>query len=158
MTDEPIIPMEFTSGATVVDIGDIRVSRGLTRRPASSCAHRKLHYDNRERRVWCPDCEKEVDPFDAFMVLVGAYDEAERKHKEREQKLREAEAEKLISLAAKEIDRVWRKRDQVPACPCCGEGILPEDFKSGCRSIVGRDYAIARRKRLAEQRKTGPRT
>lgn len=66
MADEPIEDQNYLSGLTVIDIGDIRVSRGMTRRPVSSCGHRRMAYDPKERRIWCKDCEKDVDPFDAF--------------------------------------------------------------------------------------------
>ena len=51
MGDAPIEPQEYLSGPTVVDIGDLRVARGLSRRPFSGCAHHSLVYDNKERRI-----------------------------------------------------------------------------------------------------------
>lgn len=140
MSDEPIIEPGYLSGVTVVDIGDIRVARGLTRRPASSCRHRALSYDANERRIWCKDCEKDVDAFDAFKLLVEQYSGARKALARREERLLEAEKFQVRSLAAKEIDKAWRSRTMVPCCPRCKGGLFPDDFKNGT-SMMGRDYA-----------------
>ena len=143
MANEPIDEPGFVGGLTVIDIGDIRVSRGLTRRPVSSCKHRRQTYDPKERRIWCRDCETDLDPFDAFVAVA----EQAHFHKERldrrEAQVREAEAFSLRSIAAKEIDKAWRHRNMVPACPHCGHGLFPEHFKHGM-SMLGKDYAKAR--------------
>lgn len=76
MADDPIIEPGFLGGVKVVTIGDLRVARGLSRRPYSSCSHRALIYDQSERRIWCQDCEKDVDHFAAFIHLVEQYDGA----------------------------------------------------------------------------------
>ena len=41
----PIVEQEYLSGLKVVDIGDLRVARGMSRRPVSTCHHRPLVYD-----------------------------------------------------------------------------------------------------------------
>lgn len=145
MSDEPIQEEEYVYGVTVVDIGDLRVARGLTRRPASSCRHARLNYDPRERRVWCKDCEKDVDPFDAFTKLVEQYDRAYKHVNERIKHVEEAEQFQCRSIAAKNIDEVWRRRKVIPACPHCLQGLFPEDF-AGSITTLGREYALARRK------------
>lgn len=145
MSDEPIEEIGFLHGVTVVDIGDIRVSRGLTRRPHSSCRHRRMSYDPKERRIWCRDCEKDVDAFDAFMKLTEQYHSAYSHLKDEQTKLAEAQQFQCRSIAAKAIDKAWRSRKMVPACPHCSNGLFPEDFRSGV-GMVGRDFALARRK------------
>lgn len=150
--DPPIEEPGFIGGVTVVDIGDVRVARGLTRRHQASCPHRHLVYDNNERRIWCSDCEKNVEPFDAFENIVDRFSQATAKLNKRETALLEAEAFQVKSLAAKEIDKAWRHRDMVPACPHCGHGLFPEDFKHGVFSMVGREYAVALAKRDAKKR------
>lgn len=147
--DPPIDEGDYVSGTTVVDIGDLRVARGLTRRPYSSCQHARLNYDPRERRIWCKDCEKNVEPFDAFTGLVGRFDLALKQLKRREDNLREAEAFQARLLATREIEKAWRKKNSFPACPSCGAGLFPEDFKNGV-ATVGRQYAELRRKKRDE--------
>lgn len=144
MADEPITPQEYRFGVTVVDIGDVRVSRGMTRRPFSACRHRRLLYDLSERRIWCRDCERDIEPYAAFVILVEEMDGAWKSLQERAKELKEAESFQLRSIAAKTIDQAWRSRDMVPACPSCGNGLFPEDFKKR-PTMLGKDYAAARR-------------
>lgn len=144
MSDEPIEDQNYLSGLTVIDIGDIRVSRGMTRRPVSSCRHRRMAYDPKERRVWCRDCEKDVDPFDAFKNLCENYHAAHEDMKRQRQEINEAAQFQCRSIAAKNIDEAWRKKKMVPACPHCSNGLFPEDFVKGV-GMVGRDFALARR-------------
>lgn len=145
MSDEPIEDVKYLHGVTVVDIGDIRVSRGMTRRPYSSCTHRRMAYDPKERRVWCKDCEKDVDAFDAFVGITEQYHKAYDHLKDEQRKLAEAQQFQCRSIAAKNIDEAWRKRKSVPACPHCSNGLFPEDFVKGM-GMIGREFALARRK------------
>ena len=145
--DPPIEPMAFLGGVKVIDIGDLRVARGLSRRPASSCRHRRLHYDTKERRIWCADCEQNIEAFDAFELLCGQFHEASTQLKRRSDELAAAETHQLRSLAARQLDMAWQKRRMVPACPCCGQGLFPEDFKDGIMASLGREYAEAQRRR-----------
>lgn len=142
MTDTPIEPQDYISGVKVVDIGDLRVARGLTRRPASSCKHKQLVYDERERRIWCQHCETSVDPFDAFVRLVeqwkGAVDDAQRDR----DAAREALAHAARHRATKVLDKAWGSRTMVPTCPHCHAGLFPEDFTSGI-AMAGKEYARA---------------
>ena len=144
--DTPIEAMGFVSGVTVIDFGEIRVARGLSKRPYSGCHHRALGYDSQKRRVWCRDCERTIEPFDAFELLVNQYSRAWRELNRRRERTNEAETKGLRSLAARALDAVWRSRKMVPACPMCGHGLFPEDFKNGVKVKLGRDYAEAKRK------------
>lgn len=147
MSDAPIEPQDYLYGLKVVQIEDLRVSRGLTRRPSSSCRHKALVYDDKERRIWCSDCESEIEPFDAFIGLCGVFSAGMKDLKSRRRKMDEAEAFQLRSRAAKAIDEAWRRRNTVPCCPSCNAGLLPEDFASGIRSTRSAEFERARRKR-----------
>ncbi len=136
----PIQPVEFTYGPNVVDIGDLRVARGLARRPYSSCKHLHLTYDTSERRIWCRDCETEVEPFDAFTGLVEWHSAIE----ERIKRFQEAEKHTLISRAAKRMDEAWRSHRMAPQCPHCRAAILPEDVAEGV-SMTNKDMEVRRR-------------
>lgn len=143
--DPPIEPQTFLGGVNVVDFGDLRVARGFSRRPFSGCHHHRLVYDGSERRVWCQDCERDIDGFDAFRMVAERFHSTREKLDDRERKVAEAEAHNLISLAAKTVDSIWRSRNKVPACPVCGFGLFPEDFKNGRGTQLGRDYGAATR-------------
>jgi hypothetical protein len=58
-------------------------------------------------------------------------------------KAKAAEETHLISRAAQAIDKAWRSRSSVPACPHCGYGLFPEPFAARQFSTLGRDYATA---------------
>lgn len=147
----PIEPAPFVSGVTVVDIGDLRVARGLTRRPVAVCKHLRMTYDPRERRVWCQDCETDVDSFDAFMEIVERYASATKHLERRANEVREAEAFAIRSRAAKVMDEAWRRRSVVPTCPHCRAGLLPEDILKKGLSVVSTEYEQARRRRTAQR-------
>lgn len=141
--DPPIVPQDFPDGPTIVDIGEIRVQRGLSRRPFTVCPHRGLTYDRKERRIWCKDCERDIEAFDAFELLVSNYDAAVKDAESRLAKAKAAEETHLISRAAQAIDKAWRSKSSVPACPHCGYGLFPEPFAARQFSTLGRDYATA---------------
>lgn len=134
MSDAPIDPQPYSFGVGVVQIEDLRVARGLTRRPVSSCRHKRLVYDEKERRVWCSDCETEVEAFDAFVGLVEVFDGGLKKLNRDRAALAEAEKFQLRSRAAKVMDEAWRSRTMAPLCPHCMEAILPEDVARGVAS------------------------
>ena len=134
--DPPIEPQNFSGGVTVVEIGDIRVSRGLSRRPYSSCKHEKVVYDQQERRVWCQDCETNIDPFDMLMALIEPYNAAVKKLKQREERVLQQEAFTMRRRATQELDKAWRRRNVLPACPSCHAPLLPEDFENGVKCMV----------------------
>lgn len=144
--DPPIEPLPYRAGVTIIDIGDVRVSRGMSRRPHSSCRHRRLHYDSRERRIWCADCERDLEGFDAFQILAEQCQEFYAQNKRRAEELAEAEQFQARSRAVKALDHVWRSRNMVPCCPHCRQGLLPEDILRGMSS-VGVEYERARRAR-----------
>ncbi|MGE4335843.1 MAG: hypothetical protein AB7E55_07700 [Pigmentiphaga sp.] len=144
MSDAPIEPQDYTWGVKVVDIGDIRVARGMTRRPASTCNHRHQVYDDKERRIWCSDCESELEPFDAYMRLVETMDSHIKNLQRREQQVKEAEQHVARSRAVKVMDEAWRSTTMAPLCPHCNAAILPEDVARGVAK-ASKKLIIARR-------------
>lgn len=151
MTDEkdpPIIPADYISGVKVIDIGDLRVARGHSRRPPKLCEHREICYDLDERRVYCSQCEKTIDPFDAFTVLVEQFSAKERQLDRREAAIKETEAFTVRSRAAKAVDEVWRGHRSLPACPTCKAPLFPEDFVGDFIPRVSRTLAYERRNKV----------
>lgn len=146
MSDKPVVPQEYKYGFKVVDIGDLRIARGQTRRPATACKHLKIVYDDQERRIWCQDCEQEVEAYDAFKGLAEFHHGAVAKLKRREEAVKEAESFQARSRAVKVMDEVWRSKTMAPMCPHCSEAILPEDVARGVKS-TGKKMAQAKRQR-----------
>lgn len=143
MKAPPIVPQEYLGGVNVVDIGDIRVARGKSRRPHSMCKHKPLVYDQQERRIWCKDCEQDIEPFDAFKALVENFDAASKSLKRRAEAVAASEQHNIIRVAAKRMDEHFRRKNMVPACPHCGTGIFPEDVPK--MSSVNRRWEEAMR-------------
>lgn len=147
--DPPIVEEPYIHGPTVVDIGDVRVARGMSRRAVSTCGHQRLVYDLKERRIWCKDCETNIEGFDAFQIIVlqwhAAHDELDRQRKI----IEDAKTSHLTRIAAKRMDALWCRKNMVPTCPHCGVGLLPEDTDR--LGAISKEIEIARRKRKAER-------
>jgi hypothetical protein len=127
--DPPIVAQEYIYGVNVVDFGEARVTRGLSKRPRSSCKHLHTLYDTHERRVWCSDCETTLDPFDMFEIILARYNDKIKELEERERKVTEAEKHSLYLIANKNIEKAWRGKTMAIPCPHCDGWLLPEDFK-----------------------------
>ena len=153
MSDAPVEPQEYLYGVKVVQIEDLRVARGMTRRPASSCRHKNLVYDDKERRIWCSDCEAEVEPFDAFVGIVEVFSAGMSSLQRRRRELDEAEKFQLRSRAAKVMDDAWRSTKMAPLCPHCNTAILPEDVAAGVASTSKALVAAARKRNAAKSTK-----
>lgn len=143
---EPIEPQDYLYGVNVVDIGDLRVARGKSRRVPSTCRHLRLAYDSNERRIFCQDCENDVEPFDAFMQLVERHHYLEAKA----EKMRQDAAHTIISRAGKRMDEAWRSRNMAPCCPRCSMAILPEDVIDGL-SMTNKEWEVRRRAARAQR-------
>ncbi len=141
----PIVPQDYISGVTVVDFGDLRVARGLSRRPFTGCHHIRLFYDQHERRIWCSDCESNIEAFDAFAILVERSHDMADSLKRRSEEVARAEAHALISRAAKAFDQAWRSRSTSPCCPHCNAVILPEDVAGDRLAVHSTELERARR-------------
>lgn len=146
----PIEPLSYLSGVKVVDIGDLRIARGMSRRPYHVCKHAKMIYDQNERRIWCSECECNIEPFDAFEQLVSRYNDAYNDISKRIANVAEAEANAVISRAAKNVDHAWRKRNLSPCCPHCRGVLLPEDFATGIGQSFNSD--MERQRRMAKSK------
>ena len=129
MKDAPIEELEYVV-RQVIDFGDIRVARGMSRRPVANCQHAQLRYDLQERRVWCQDCETTVESFDAFMVLVRNFQAVVSAADKMLREAKEAKAAVIHRIAAREVESIWRHKMAV-TCPHCSRGILPSDGLGG---------------------------
>lgn len=148
--DDPIEPCESEGHyvAEVIDLAGIRVQWGLPKvRAPHACRHVNLTYSSEQRRVWCKDCERTIENFDAFMVLVNGHREmvADARHKSAQAAV--AMTATIHRRATKAIDRIWSGHVMAICCPHCQGGLLPEDFADGIGSQISREFEIARRRR-----------
>lgn len=146
-SDPPIDELNYLAGIKVVDIGDLRVARGKSRRVPTACKHIALVYDSSERRIWCKDCETDVNPFDAFTGLVEQYNGAVQRLTRDREELDNAMKFAAHRRATKVLDEAWRSVKMVPCCPHCRQGLLPEDFADGIGTRVSKEFERARRTR-----------
>jgi hypothetical protein len=152
--DPPLEVLE-TQGcyvATVIDLAGVRLQRGVTdyKLRTEKCKHKKMIYCATERRIWCEDCSRTIEHFEAFMVLVDHHAEMIRQSNSLFARAKEALTATIRTRAAKELDKVWGGRNMVPCCPHCRRGLLPEHFANGVGMCVSRDYEVARLKREKE--------
>lgn len=154
MTDDDLpkpfdVPLEHDQGSQpfgspIVDFAGVRVAHGLRKYHHRTCEHKSLVYNPSERRIWCESCERTIEAFDAFMMVVRNFQDMVRAAEHERQLAREALGMHLVRRAAKAIDRVWGHK-MAPACPHCRKGLLPHDMLS-CGS-VSMEIEVARRKR-----------
>ncbi len=137
----------------VVELDGYRLRRGFSRKSVlDRCEHRRLIYSQSERRVTCEDCNRDLEPFTAFMSLVHAYEKMHAAARRQMDAAKKAMEASVISRAAQAVDRVWRGRTMLPCCPHCRRGLAPEDFAGGVKSAVSREMESARRRRDQEDR------
>jgi len=148
MADEPIDEQNYLHGVNVIDFGDVRVMRGRTRREYSTCEHRALSYDPVERRVWCRDCEKEIDNFDAVLSLINNYHKAYKYLEKQTDEVLEAQQYNIKRIATKRLDKSWQSRTTVPCCPHCKTGLLPGDFTDVKIKTVSKELEKAKRNKI----------
>lgn len=148
--DNPIIPLPDAQPfcAEVIDLAGIRVQWGLEKigkYHPDACKHTKLVYSSESRRVWCDDCKRTIENFDAFMVLVNGFERMEADARRKMKKADEAMSDTIHRRATKAIDKAWSSSLPAIGCPHCRKGLLPEDFEKGVQSRSSREFEMARR-------------
>ncbi|MGO9014675.1 MAG: hypothetical protein ACLQF0_06810 [Dissulfurispiraceae bacterium] len=126
----------------VINIGEGKFERIRQER----CPHKHLLYDPEEGIVHCKDCKRPLNPFQAFMIAVRYWRDAEPELARKREELRELETrcQKGLLKATKTVDHAWRSKKMVPVCPHCSEAIFPEDgFGS---SLTNKETELQRRK------------
>jgi ribosomal protein S27E len=148
-SDPPLIVRDDMTpfGAQVIDLANVRIQFGVPDpKRGRPCDHLNLLYSTAERRVWCEDCTRTIDNFDAFMVFTKYFREMEAAARAKMAVAKQAEAATINRRAAKVIDSAWSGHQMAVCCPRCGGGLLPEDFAFGV-SQVSAEIERARRKR-----------
>lgn len=151
MSDErkvaPLEPFADPHGR-IIDIGEFRIRHGRTpyKEEKMLCRHANLIVSQSERRIWCEDCQKDIEPFEVVLKFQREWGRIDAHYRSEHAKAQEALSATLIRRAAKSIDRTWGRK-MAPCCPGCNIALLPEDFANGAISAVSMEYEEARRKR-----------
>lgn len=141
-----VLPDGGSYVGVVVDLDSVRIRTGRTPRGLKTCQHKHMIYNQTERRIWCEDCERTIDNFDAFQTFTRHFKAMEREAGHKLRIAQEALAGAARLRATKELDRLWSGRRMAPCCPHCNRGLIPEDFADGVRSTTSLEFEIARRK------------
>lgn len=113
----------------IIDIGDWKLHRKSKHRMAEhgECDHKHIELDGRGDIVRCVKCGVQLSAFWALEMLAGEYNRALSRLQRERDALTKAKESEIHLLAAKKVEKAWRSRTMVPACPHCGKGILPQD-------------------------------
>lgn len=132
----------------VVDLADVRIRQGRTPYKFKNCDHHSIIYCTSERRVWCEDCKRTIDNFDAFLIFTRKFEEMVRDARHKMDRADEAMKSSVRRRATKELDRAWSGRAEMAVCcPHCRTGLLPEDFADRGSSRVSAEIERARRRK-----------
>lgn len=136
--------------SNVIDIEELRFTRDKRIvRPRDECAHHHMTLDDEGQFIRCDDCGVQLSPFWVLNRMLDQYGRALSKVTAREQRVATAQEEGIHLLAARRLERAWRSRTMVPACPHCGEGIGPRDDFGG--TMINK--AMYERRRAAKRGK-----
>lgn len=129
----------------VIQIGDWQIQRkhALRMSQAGECDHKHLELDGRGDIVRCSKCGIQVSAFWALEMLADEYNRRLAKLERDREALAKAKEAEVHLLAARKVDKIWRSRTMVPACPHCHQGILPEDGLGNSR--MSREIELRRR-------------
>lgn len=146
--DPPLVAREDAQPfrAEVIDLDGIRIRWGRPIPGARKCEHKHMVYCQDERRVWCENCKRTIDNFDALMVVVYHLENMQREANAKLRAAEEAARHAARLRAVKALDRAWSGNVAAVGCPHCGGGLLPEDFVNGGFSSTSREIEIARRR------------
>lgn len=127
----------------IIKLGEIEWSNIKVRRYArpkdKECAHLHLEYTEHGEVLKCKDCNVQVSARWALEIFFGQL-ESERENLDlRAARVKADEERLLIHRAALAVQDAWRKRDLVPICPHCSQGIEPCDG-FGKKGAVSRSH------------------
>lgn len=115
--------------ADIIDIGDWKLQSKNKHRPSEhgECDHRHVELDGKGDIVRCVKCGVQLSAFWTLEMLAGEYNRALSRLQRERDALTKAKESEIHLLAARKVEKAWRSRTMVPACPHCGKGILPQD-------------------------------
>ena len=128
--------------AQVVEIGDFRLTRER-RTLLAGCQHKQLTLDDEGEFVKCDDCKTQVGNYAALRMLVERWALLQARVDSQRAAIADAAVKTVELRAAQRVEKAWRSRSMVPACPHCHEAIFTTDGLGG--SMVNKDIAIRRR-------------
>ena len=129
----------------VVHLGDFAIKRKDSKFAyPKTCQHLNLTLDDHGQTVKCDDCGDQVSAYWAITSMAAHVDREWKKINSAFEKLKKDQQSAIHLTAARKVEAAWRKRDMLPCCPHCGEGIAPEDGFGG--SMINKRFHKSLRK------------
>ena len=136
---------------TVIDLAGVRVRHGRTPyKSGEPCKHLTLIHSESERRVWCEDCNRTIDNYEAFKIFARHFSEMVSKAEYRLAEANAAMSKAARGRAVKTLDRIWSGNVMAVQCPHCKGGLLPEDFADGASASWSREMELAGRRKSSK--------
>ena len=108
------------------------------------CPHDVLVVDLKERKIRCESCHAEVDIFDKLAALIQS-PSAHRMTLQVSDKTRERCASRHVDEAVDTLRSLWQSEEELPCCPHCAAGLMPEEFDESSVKITTRCLEQQRR-------------
>jgi DNA-directed RNA polymerase subunit RPC12/RpoP len=142
----------MAGNSNIISIGDWKIQRKGEHRlkTEGDCDHKDLEMDEKGDVVRCLKCGTQVSAFWALRMISGEYTKAWSRLEHERATVKEAKDESLHLLASRKVEKAWRKRSMVPACPHCSKGIFPEDGFGN--TMINREIELRRRKAATEKK------
>lgn len=129
----------------IIQIGDFSVARKgrVDRFDRQKCKHLRVELNDHGETVTCVDCGVQVSAYWALDMVAERIKSEWSKLQGAKDRLAEDKSASLHLVAARAVEKAWRKRDMVPCCPHCGEGVSAADGFG--QSLVSKRIDDARR-------------
>ena len=131
----------------VIDFSGVTIGKKYNDR----CNHNRLLVDDSNRTIECGDCGAFIDPFSAFMIVMKKIDITYKRIAIKQELLNSAINENAGTIAAKLVEKSWRSKTMVPACPHCNNGILSSDNFG--HTMISKKHELERRLFLSKSYK-----
>lgn len=103
------------------------LQRKLTMPKSGECEHRRLQYIEHGELLKCLDCDKQVSAIWALKYFFTEYQVEKERLEIIKNQIKADEERLVIHRAALAVQDAWRKKNMVPICPHCNQGISPMD-------------------------------
>lgn len=104
------------------------------------CRHAKLVVDTVNRRVECADCNREIEPFQAVLLLADRASEYQQTYDAMQRRHRDLAGWVPHLRVVRELESMWCGK-RLPLCPHCKKGVTAEGLER--MGWVHKSYAEA---------------
>lgn len=137
----------------VVDIGEMRIARDrVSQFLPKACQHKSLRLEEHGEVVKCVDCGTQVSAFWALKMMTEQWATASSRLKAAREALEADKQANLHLVAARKVEKAWRNKTMVPACPHCHRGVFASDGFGG--AMVNKRIEEANRNAESQNRTT----